>query len=219
MKLPCLYIIAVATILCSISQSKAEDTHNLPPGAADLKIKLQKWEADKHEDLIAEIAEQRKKVAVALSRHLDKATKSGDLDGAIAIRKYISELNAADLKTPQNPEPETETTDEFASIKSERDFKKWLGTVKFAHAKWHAEVDTKEDLVYRISSDGTRSIWGKDVRIDLRSKTVTFRWTGKGNPDYHLQVNTVSEATWKLDKGPDQTLTISPRNQGGNKSE
>ena len=91
------------------------DEQKLPPAAEELRAKLNSWEAEKEAALKKEILEQRKKVAAALGRHLDQATKSGDLDGAVAIRKYIDQLNSTTAAASQATSVATALPDPFST--------------------------------------------------------------------------------------------------------
>lgn len=70
------------------------EDNNLPDESTILVNKLKDWELEKQNELEAEIQDKRLSVVAVLEQHLEAATKRGDLDGAIAIRKEIERLNS-----------------------------------------------------------------------------------------------------------------------------
>ena len=68
----------------------------IPDGALRLIKKLTAWEEDLEKKFIEERNLKRKQVIVALNSELDRATRKGDLNGALALRNYIDELSSVD---------------------------------------------------------------------------------------------------------------------------
>ncbi len=85
----------ITLFILLISSALFAQGDSLPTAAKELATKLETWESQQRSDLEKEITEKRMQVVKALNGHMQKATKSGDLDGALAIRKYISSLNLA----------------------------------------------------------------------------------------------------------------------------
>ena len=68
----------------------------IPDGALRLIKKLTAWEEDLEKKFLEERTLKRKQVIVALNSELDRATRKGDLNGALALRNYINELSSVD---------------------------------------------------------------------------------------------------------------------------
>ena len=68
------------------------DERPLPAEAKQLLDRLDFWEGVQREELKKRLAEKRSEVVAALKEELTKVTKKGDLDGALAIRDKIAEL-------------------------------------------------------------------------------------------------------------------------------
>jgi hypothetical protein len=66
----------------------------IPDGALRLIKKLTAWEEDLEKKFLEEKSLKRKQVIVALNSELDRATRKGDLNGALALRNYIDELSS-----------------------------------------------------------------------------------------------------------------------------
>jgi hypothetical protein len=92
---------ATQTLILFFAISVVAQDSKLPPAARDLASKLEQWEAEQKAEYDARILEKRQQVIQALNVALENATKSGDLDGALAIRNYIQSLS------PSNEEPKT----------------------------------------------------------------------------------------------------------------
>ncbi len=73
----------------------------LPESSAQLIKKLGDWELEKQAALEKEIAEKRAAVAKSLEAQLIEVTKSGDLDGALAIKAEIERLTLPAKSTEQ----------------------------------------------------------------------------------------------------------------------
>jgi len=89
--LPILLVFFGAEI--AFSQSNPE----LPTAAKQLVEGLERWEAVQREDLEQRIVRKKAEILNELKRHLDAATRGGNLDGAIAIREKIAELEPQKL--------------------------------------------------------------------------------------------------------------------------
>ena len=74
------------------------DYEKIPDSALDLIKKLSAWEEDLEKKFLEERSLKRKQVAKALNTELDRATRKGDLNGAIALRDYIDGLSSNNFK-------------------------------------------------------------------------------------------------------------------------
>ncbi len=66
----------------------------IPDSALHLIKKLSAWEEDLEKKFLEERSLKRKQVAQALNSELDRATRKGDLNGAVALRDYIVSLSS-----------------------------------------------------------------------------------------------------------------------------
>ncbi len=100
-----LYIASILVAL--LATVGAQDEKKLPTESQDLINRLADWELEKQAALQAEMKAKRAEVVAVLQRHLAHATKSGDLDGALAIRQKITELTPQPTKSVEQPQPPT----------------------------------------------------------------------------------------------------------------
>ncbi|MFT5469736.1 MAG: hypothetical protein ACI8UO_004858 [Verrucomicrobiales bacterium] len=82
----------------------------LPPESAELVEKLEKWELEQHIAFQRQLADKRAQVVVALKSQLDARTRSGDLDGALAIKTEIERLSI-ESSHPLTERPERKIRD------------------------------------------------------------------------------------------------------------
>ena len=76
------------TLLCATNEE-------IPDGALRLIKKLTAWEEDLEKKFLEEKSLKRKQVVAALNSELDRATRKGDLNGALALRNYIDGLSSS----------------------------------------------------------------------------------------------------------------------------
>ena len=81
------------SFLCLQAVLYAAD-EKIPNSALQLIKKLSAWEEDLEKKFLEERSLKRKQVAQALNSELDRATRKGDLNGAIALREYINNLSS-----------------------------------------------------------------------------------------------------------------------------
>ena len=81
------------SFLCLQAVLYAAD-EKIPNSALQLIKKLSAWEEDLEKKFLEERSSKRKQVAQALNSELDRATRKGDLNGAIALREYINNLSS-----------------------------------------------------------------------------------------------------------------------------
>ena len=67
----------------------------IPDSALRLINKLTAWEEDLEKKFLEERSLKRKQVVAALNSELDRATRKGDLNGALALRNYINDLSSS----------------------------------------------------------------------------------------------------------------------------
>ena len=81
------------SFLCLQAMLYATD-EKIPNSALQLIKKLSAWEQDLEKKFLEERSLKRKQVAQALNSELDRATRKGDLSGALALRDYINDLSS-----------------------------------------------------------------------------------------------------------------------------
>ena len=81
------------SFLCLQAIMYATD-EKIPDNALHLIKKLSAWEQDLEKKFLEERSLKRKQVAQALNSELDRATRKGDLSGALALRDYINDLSS-----------------------------------------------------------------------------------------------------------------------------
>lgn len=83
------------SFLCLQAMLYATD-EKIPDSALQLIKKLSAWEEDLEKKFLEERDSKRKQVAQALDSELDRATRKGDLSGALALKQYIDDLSTND---------------------------------------------------------------------------------------------------------------------------
>ena len=83
------------SFLCLQAMLYATD-EKMPDSALKLIKKLSAWEEDLEKKFLEERDSKRKQVAQALDSELDRATRKGDLSGALALKQYIDDLSTND---------------------------------------------------------------------------------------------------------------------------
>ena len=84
------------SFLCLQAMLYATD-EKIPNSALKLIKKLSAWEEDLEKKFLEERSLKRKQVVQALDSELDRATRKGDLSGALALKQYIDDLSSNDL--------------------------------------------------------------------------------------------------------------------------
>jgi len=139
-------LIAIFAIPANAQEAK------MPADAQQLATKLIDWEKGEREQLDKKIAEKKAHVATALEAHLTTATQNGDLDGALAIRKFIESLKAegAEVKMA-GPESQQESVEPFTAP-GER----WEGiSATGAQVSFEVRRDGKLDF----ESENVKAVW------------------------------------------------------------
>ena len=83
------------SFLCLQAVLYATD-EKIPDSALQLIKKLSAWEDDLEKKFLEERNLKRKQVVQALDSELDRATRKGDLSGALALKQYIDDLSSND---------------------------------------------------------------------------------------------------------------------------
>lgn len=83
------------SFLCLQAMLYATD-EKIPNSALQLIKKLSAWEEDLEKKFLEERSLKRKQVVQALDSELDRATRKGDLSGALALKQYIDDLSSND---------------------------------------------------------------------------------------------------------------------------
>lgn len=174
MKIPLLVITAALIAGYAIGQSE-----KLPDESTALLKKLRDWELEKQIELKAEIQEKRDSVVALLQEHLDAATKRGDLDGAIAIRKEIEKLaqgksEEADSGPPDKTEGKWFVGTRWKVVREKLD----TFELEILEGKVKASTDSRF-FDYEISRTGSLTYQGLFREITLRfsndKKSGTYR--------------------------------------------
>lgn len=193
-------------------------TAQLPEKAGELVTKLQAWELEQQAALEKTIHEKRKQVIAALENELKVTTKSGDLEGALAIKKAIEDLakpiNGGAALAPQpSSQSKTAATDREPNLLANPSFEDgqtgW--TFTSANRRGSATVDTSE------SRDGKGSIRIENALEDdsflkqtVPVKPLTrYRFTGYvKTKDVAPEITSHSGAALSLDASFDHTESI-----------
>lgn len=84
--------IIIAIVACFLVGKAKCDESKLPKESQELVKRLRDWELERQIELQTEIEQKRAEVLAILRQQLPAVTKKGDLDGAIALRAVITEL-------------------------------------------------------------------------------------------------------------------------------
>lgn len=92
---------AIPLILLIATSSGFSQDKNLPFDSLDVLMNLQDFEKAQREIAEKAIANKRELVIKVLRTHLQRETKSGDLDAALAIKKTIESLETEGTSNPE----------------------------------------------------------------------------------------------------------------------
>ncbi len=150
MKLVRFPIVWLILVVNAFAQEK-----QLPTESKELTDKLSAWELDLQAEMQQEIRAKRNEVIELLEKHLESATRSGDLDGAIAIRAKIQELRP---KKKDQTEIETSPT---ATSKSK------IPEDAIEHeGKLYAVIYSDEQMTFRDAQREARKLGGEIALLD-----------------------------------------------------
>ena len=199
--------IAMLSLLVVAAPLMAQERSQLPSEAAALVNQLDDWEEKRRVEFESEIRAKRSQVAQLLKKHQDKATKSGDLDGAIAIREIIKTLNGTSPEQKRTKTPASTTQADPVQAGSKwvsGDSKMLLTITKRDRTAFNATLTVGKATVREIKGTitGNQLSWSaKDVRAKsggrggdnvgiVRGDKIDFSWTndeGQGG-NYSLQL-------------------------------
>ncbi|MFT5465545.1 MAG: hypothetical protein ACI8UO_000640 [Verrucomicrobiales bacterium] len=156
-------LIILAILFSASAIARAQDEVALPQDTLDLLGKLQEFEAAERDKFDTSVAEKRKAVAAALLHHLERETKAGKLETAVALKKLIQELeqNTLTLKLP--------------AAAGAGDFEEWVRSIEIHdQAGWWEVADNQ--LIQHIGESGIRRF---PCKIDGAKSLVSFAANGR----------------------------------------
>jgi len=112
--------------LICLNVATSSIAQDLPSDANEILGKLKEFEAEEKAKAERAISEKRKAVASYLEEILERETKNGNLESALAIKTKISELTESPPTEAKDSEPMTTELP-----KTGRQFERWLATVEF----------------------------------------------------------------------------------------
>lgn len=190
--------LTLASLLLIIGGNLAV-AQELPSDASEILKKLQQFEVDERTKAETAIREKRKAVAIFLEEILERETKGGNLETAVAIKSKIRELTA-------NPEEKSEKmvpADGGELPKSKRRFEDWLATVEL--------FEEKKSLVHRIRGGRIRAykdgqIYGQAPEIKIEGTKVSWVWGGDGVTVHHLEVDSPTKGKITSERGTNELI-------------
>lgn len=180
------HVSSIFVSLAAFTVAQADDSA-IPRDSADLIKKLNDFAAVEQKTVDDAIAEKTEAVVKILAQHLERATKAGELDAAIALRAEIEKLTpaAADL-LPVSSANETESRDLVAWLDGKVFFGQWsYGLLKIDFRDQIAVVDGKEFEIKRtrgrevLLTPGDPSVG----EIDLEVTSDRTRATSPSRPE------------------------------------
>jgi hypothetical protein len=124
----------------------------LPEKSSQLVKKLNDWELERQVELQKEIAEKRAAVVSALQAQMIEVTKTGDLNGAMAIKAEIERL----APTPQSKEPRGNAT-KMDSRMSKSKFSQELTQSKWQYV--NAKGIKNPNWIIEFTDSGSAKFW------------------------------------------------------------
>ncbi len=169
----------------------------LPENAQELITKLNNWELDQQAELQQRIKAKREEVIKVLERMLQETTKTGDLDGAIAIKGEIERLHPpteSQVSTQQSAPPLGSPASKAVELVGD-------------HVELEGGLNKRKDSKLAKWSKGGKATW-KRATVNPGNYEIVF--VGGGYRPYRH--------TMKLGIGDQTTeFTVYP-NTGGNPS-
>lgn len=186
----------------------------LPAEAGDLLSKLASWEIDQQVELQKRIQEKRAEVSKFLERIVEERTKTGDLDGALAVKAKIEELTTAAYGSKDHS-----TDDSESSMEDSNEFNPanttWIGS-KGPMEGWEFDFSENGEMAAKRPDGKTFRRW--TWKIDEAGE---FYIKGAADRDEfrRAEINKDrKEFEWNL--GDDVDLTeFEPKNQAGEQDE
>ena len=141
----------------------------LPPVSQELIDKLESWEAEKRKDFESEVRTKRNEVIAVLKKHMSEVTASGNLDGALAVKKAIGEQEKKVVET----EPQNKTT-------QREPFVKWVRSIEMHETDNWWEI-VGDEMVQHIEGGSVKRF---AYKIEEAKEEVSFVASGR---TYFLQ--------------------------------
>lgn len=171
-----------------------------PPDVTDVLAKLERFEAQEWDRANKAISEKRSEVADFLETALERETKSGNLDGAVALKKKIAALRMTKESSSGSPGAKITPRGEAG-----HGFEDWLETVEFHDATGRWVVTGTEVVQYSNKGETKRF---KRAKSDQESK-VSFEASGTV---FRFEIDAdESEGLRKSDKFAPIPFTVKPR--------
>ena len=155
-------------IVISLSIVVGEEEGKLPPISQELVDRLESWESEKRKALESEIGVKRKEVIAILRKHMSEVTSSGNLDGALAVKKEIGEQ---EKKVAKPAPPQAAARESFA---------KWVRSIEMHETgNWWEIVG--DEMVQHIEGGSVKRF---AYKIEQAKEEVSFVANGR---TYFLQ--------------------------------
>lgn len=145
----------------------------LPDVSKDLVNKLNEWEVEKTAQLQKEIEEKRRQVVALLQKQLAETTKSGNLEGALAIKKEIERLKPQ--SKPQKTVNQVEPPSRLSPIIDGNINLDWLTTVQFRKA--NGRVYWYENGIFYNQMEGNAHSQKMPI-VKIEGEEVVFKVSG-----------------------------------------
>ena len=169
----------------------------IPDSALRLINKLTAWEEDLEKKFLEERSLKRKQVVAALNSELDRATRKGDLNGALALRNYIDGLTSSNAINDSVSFDKAEGNDLVTSI---------------IDTQWTWPLGGESSTVYFIDGNKLRQLGGSGQQ----SYQSTLDW--KQIDDYSIEFERKGEwaTTGSIEFDRDfETAKISVKRKSG----
>lgn len=145
---------------------------DFPRDVAEVISKLERFEAEELDKANKAISDKRSDVADFLETALERETKSGNLDTAVALRKKIEQMrdskNALSFSSPSGTAPQAT---------GHQDLNTWIETVEIhdASGRW---VITDTEVIQYSNKGGTKNFKriknDQDPRISFEASGTIF---------------------------------------------
>jgi len=150
------------TIIFLIASTATSLFAQLPKEADELVSKLSNWELDRQAELQKEIQAKRGEVVRLLERVLVETTKSGNLEGALAIKNEIERLSQTKLTQPEAAPP---TVEEQVRLKDYLIGSSWIASgskiifIDRKTARFVGSENKEREISYEIVDEGAFNIF------------------------------------------------------------
>ncbi len=193
------YFFLLGTLLAAVAVS---DDQKLPRDSTELLEKLSQFEETERARTESAIAEKRNQVAALLRAHLQRETKSGNLDAALELRKKIEVLSGT--TTPQSqPIPSTPEN------KLDDNFVNWLATVTFVESSG-VRFSVTAQTVTAVYLNGTTYEY-PITAIDSDKREVAWKYSSNSDKVNFFKVDSSRRKAIRTKaSGLEVELTVEP---------